>query len=112
MEIADVLRMETDVAVQLEKPQRPDVKAVRVGRLHIYPFASKQYAENYGLPKSLGDLRQHRIVYQKGSQIAEGALQRMLKIPNIEDIVALRTNTSTAPIPSKAQEAGSGTATV
>jgi DNA-binding transcriptional LysR family regulator len=96
MEIADVLRMETDVAVQLEKPQRPDVKAVRLGRLHIYPFASRQYAENYGLPKCLDDLRQHRIVYQKGSQIEEGALQRMLKIPNIENIVALRTNISTA----------------
>ena len=96
MEIADVLRMETDVAVQLEKPQRPDVKAVRLGRLHIYPFASRQYAESYGLPKCLDDLRQHRIVYQKGSQIEEGALQRMLKIPNIENIVALRTNISTA----------------
>ena len=32
MEVADVLRMEADVAVQLEKPDRPDVKAVRLGR--------------------------------------------------------------------------------
>lgn len=96
MEIADVLRMETDVSIQLEKPQHPDVKTVRLGRLHIYPFASKQYAENYGLPESLTDLSHHRIVYQKGTQIEEGALQRMLGIPSIESIVALRTNTSTA----------------
>jgi DNA-binding transcriptional LysR family regulator len=38
MEIADVLRMEADVAVQLEKPERPDVKVVRLGRMHIYPL--------------------------------------------------------------------------
>ena len=51
MEVADVLRMEADVAVQLEKPDRPDVKAVRLGRMHIYPFASRRYVEIYGLPK-------------------------------------------------------------
>ncbi len=88
--------METDVAVQLDKPQRPDVKALRLGRLHIYPFMSRQYAENYGVPRSRDDLKQHRIVYQRGSQIEEGALERILNIPNIESIVALRTNTSMA----------------
>src|SRR5882672_2904868 len=49
MEVADVLRMEADVAVQIEKPDRPDVKSVRLGRMHIYLFASKRYVETYGL---------------------------------------------------------------
>ena len=30
---------------------------VRLGRLHIYPFASKRYAETYGLPKTIEDMR-------------------------------------------------------
>ena len=34
MEVADVMRMETDVAIQLEKPSE-DAKSVRLGRLHI-----------------------------------------------------------------------------
>ncbi len=96
MEIADVLRMETDVAVQLEKPERLDVKAFRLGRMHIYPFASKRYAEIYGLPKSVNEIKQHRIVLQQGAQIRGGAVERMLKTPSIEGIVALRTNASTA----------------
>jgi DNA-binding transcriptional LysR family regulator len=45
MELVDVLRMEADVAVQLEKPDRLDVKAVRLGRMHIYPFASRRYID-------------------------------------------------------------------
>jgi DNA-binding transcriptional LysR family regulator len=45
MEVADVMRMEADVAIQLEKPSRPDAKSVRLGRMHIYPFASRDYVE-------------------------------------------------------------------
>lgn len=96
MEVADVLRMEADVAIQLEKPDRPDVKAVRLGRMHIYPFASQCYIDTYGLPKSLDDIGQHRLVHQKGPQVDEEATQRLMKVPSIEGIVALRTNASTA----------------
>jgi DNA-binding transcriptional LysR family regulator len=88
--------MEADVAVQLEKPERPDVKSVRLGRLHIYPFASRQYIQTYGLPTSLEDISKHRIVHQKGAQVQEDATQRLLNLPSIEGIVALRTNASIA----------------
>jgi DNA-binding transcriptional LysR family regulator len=94
MEVADVLRMEADVAVQLEKPDRPDVKTVRLGRMHIYPFASRGYIETYGLPKTRDELMHHRIVHQQGSQVEDGVVQRALGMPNIEGLVALRTNGS------------------
>ena len=96
MEVADVLRMETDVAVQLERPARPDAKSLRLGRLHIYPFASRQYVETYGLPASPADISKHRIIHQKGPQVEEDATQRALNVPSIEGIVALRTNASIA----------------
>jgi len=96
MEVADVLRMEADVAIQLEKPDRPDVKVVRLGRMHIYPFASQRYIDTYGLPKNVSEIGQHRLVHQKGPQVDEDATQRVLKVPSIEGIVALRTNASTA----------------
>jgi DNA-binding transcriptional LysR family regulator len=96
MEVADVMRMEADVAVQLEKPRRPDAKSVRLGRMHIYPFASRDYVETYGVPTSIDDLGQHRLIHQQGPQIDEDAVQRLLNLPSIESIVALRTNTSTA----------------
>ena len=96
MEVADVLRMEADVAVQLDKPDRLDVKAVRLGRLHVYLFASKRYAETYGLPKDVSEFKQHRLVHQQAPQVAEDELRRALDLPSIEGVMALRTNVSTA----------------
>jgi len=96
MEVADVLRMEADVAVQLEKPGRPDVKAVRLGRMHIYPFASREYINAYGIPTSREDLPRHRIVHQQGPQVEEDGTQRAIGMANIEGMVALRTNSSFA----------------
>jgi DNA-binding transcriptional LysR family regulator len=96
MEVADVLRMETDVAIQLEKPERLDVKAVRLGRLHIYPFASRRYIETFGVPKNREEFAQHRIVHQQGAQVVEDGMQRALEMPNIDGMVALRTNASFA----------------
>jgi DNA-binding transcriptional LysR family regulator len=96
MELADVLRMEADVAVQLTKPARADVKAARLGRMHIYPFAARSYADIYGLPKNLEDVSRHRFVDQRAPQIDENAAPRMLNMPDIEGIVALRTNSSAA----------------
>jgi DNA-binding transcriptional LysR family regulator len=96
MESADVLRMEADVAIQLTKPERPDLKVARIGRLHLYPFASRSYAEQYGLPATVADFANHRLVDQVGPQIEEGVLPRLLNLPSIEGIVMVRTNSSTA----------------
>lgn len=96
MDVADVLRMEADVAVQLEKPCKADVKSVKLGRLHIYPFASRRYVDAYGLPRSVEEITQHRIVHQQAPQVEDEAVPRLLNLPSIEGLVALRTNASTA----------------
>ena len=96
METADVMRMESDVAIQLEKPKRPGAKSVRLGRLHIYPFASRDYIETYGMPKSIDEVGRHRLIHQQAAQVDENVTQRALNLQSIEGIVALRTNTSTA----------------
>jgi DNA-binding transcriptional LysR family regulator len=94
LEVADILRMEADVAIQLEKPDRLEVKALRLGRMHFYPFASRRYIDTYGIPKTREDVKHHRLVHQKGPQVEEDGVQRALDIPNIEGLVALRTNAS------------------
>ena len=69
MRSADVLRLEADVAVQLEEPDNPDLMRVKIGRLHIMPFVSPSYVEIYGMPKDEDDIRQnHRIVLQDADQ--------------------------------------------
>ena len=49
------------------------------------------------MPKSLDEVRHHRLVHQQGAA-GRGRSSRsaLLNLPNIEGIVALRTNTSTA----------------
>lgn len=96
MELADVLRMETDVAIQLVEPHRPHMKMARLGRLHVYPFASRRYIDTYGRPASLSEVKNHRFLDLQGPQIEEGAAERVLNVPNIEDILALRTKSSVA----------------
>lgn len=96
MDVADVMHMEADVAIQLTKPDRADVKAARLGRMHIYPFAAKSYADIYGLPANLEEIKRHRFIDQRAPQIDEDAAPRILNMPSIEGIVALRTNSSTA----------------
>jgi DNA-binding transcriptional LysR family regulator len=91
---ADVLRMEADVAVQLTRPDRPDQVATRLGRLHIYPFASRGYLETYGVPRSPADLVKHRIVEQTGPQV--GTVAGVLGRAHVEDIVTMRTNAGAA----------------
>ncbi len=40
MDLRNLLRNEADVAIQLKKPENPDLVAVRLCHLHVYPFAS------------------------------------------------------------------------
>src|SRR6202043_1034750 len=69
MRSADVMRLEADLAVQLEHPDHPNLKRLKIGRLHIMPFVSPSYVEVYGMPKNADDIRQnHRIVIQDAEQ--------------------------------------------
>src|SRR6266705_4843866 len=69
MRSADVLRLEADVAVQLEEPDKPDLMRAKIGRLHVMPFVSQSYIDIYGMPKGEDDIRQnHRIVIRDADQ--------------------------------------------
>lgn len=93
---ADVHRLEADVSIQFARPENPDVKVVRLGRLHVYPFASKAYAERYGLPKRIEDMVNHRLVDQVGPQMLDGAWAHYLRLESVEGIVGIRSNASSA----------------
>src|SRR6266702_2989527 len=67
MEQAAVARLESDIAIQLEPPTNPDLIVAKLGRLHIYPFVSKDYENLYGVPATLADLTNHRIVKQSAA---------------------------------------------
>ncbi|TMJ31034.1 MAG: LysR family transcriptional regulator, partial [Alphaproteobacteria bacterium] len=93
---ADVLRMEADVAIQLTRPDRPDQVVTRLGRLHVYPFASRRYVETYGLPRNVDEMIRHRLVRQTGPQLDESAWPRFLGLADPEVLAVVRTNASAA----------------
>jgi DNA-binding transcriptional LysR family regulator len=109
MRSADVMRLEADIAVQLEHPDQPDLKRLKIGRLHIMPFVSPSYVEVYGMPKNADDIRQnHRIVIQDAEQTK--AKEMYAKYSDREQVgfVAMRNNVSTAHLWSIAKGAGIG----
>ena len=109
MRSADVLRMEADVAVQLEEPDKLDLKRIKIGRLHIMPFVSPSYVEIYGMPKGPDDIRQnHRVVLQDAEQTKGKEMYDKYAEREQLGFVAMRNNVSTAHLWSIAKGAGIG----
>jgi DNA-binding transcriptional LysR family regulator len=109
MRSADVLRLEADVAVQLQEPQNPDLKRIKIGRLHVVPFVSPSYVEIYGMPTDMDDLRQnHRVVIQDAEQTKGKEMYEKYGRREQLGFVAMRNNVSTAHLWSIAKGAGVG----
>src|SRR6202795_3416749 len=68
MRSADVSRHEADVAIHLSRPTAPDVKLVRLGRMHFVVFASQKERETHGAPQTPDELVKHRLVMQVADQ--------------------------------------------
>jgi DNA-binding transcriptional LysR family regulator len=109
MQSADVLRLEADAAVQLTKPTNPNLKMVKLGRLHSMPFAAPSYIETYGAPRTIEEGLKHRLVLQVADQTATLELfERTYPGVSQEGLVAMRTNVSSAHYWSVAKGAGIG----
>lgn len=80
MEQADVSRLEADIAIQFERPKNPDLIVTKLGRLHIYPFASESYQRTYGLPTSKEDWKNHRVIRQVAPQVDDSVYARIFEI--------------------------------
>jgi DNA-binding transcriptional LysR family regulator len=109
MRSADVLRLEADVAVQLEEPGNPNLKRVKIGRMHIMPFVSPAYVEIYGMPRDLDDLQQnHRMVIQEGEQTRGKEMYDRHAVREQLGFVAMRNNVSSAHVWAVSKGAGIG----
>jgi DNA-binding transcriptional LysR family regulator len=109
MKSADVLRLEADVAVQLIKPSAPDLKVVKLGRLHVMPFAGQSYVETFGIPRTREEFLKHRLVLQVADQTqTTETFERLFPGVVQQGLVAMRTNTSSAHIGAISQGVGIG----
>ena len=92
---ADLLRLEADIAVQLQRPEQPDLKVVKLGRLHMMLFAARSYLEIHGYPANVSDLTKHRLVVLS-SETGNWESAYRTALPGISptEIVVLRNNVS------------------
>ena len=109
MRSADVSRHEADVAIHLARPAALDVKLVRLGRMHLMLFASQNYIETHGVPRSLSDMAQHRLVLQMADEAAaKEAFESVFSGYAQRDLVVMKTNVSSANYWAVANGAGIG----
>ncbi len=71
MALADMRGFETDIALQVVEPVLPEVKRVRVGRLHMVLAAADSYIARHGKPKTLADLADHTFVFHSSPQSSD-----------------------------------------
>src|SRR5690242_14215877 len=109
MRSADVSRHEADVAIHLSQPPSLDAKLVRLGRMHLMFFASEAYIAAHGAPTSFIELTKHRLVLQSADQTATKELFESF-FPGFSqrDLLAMRTNVSSANYWAVANGAGVG----
>jgi DNA-binding transcriptional LysR family regulator len=108
MRPSDPARLEADIGVQISRPTNPELKAVRLGRMHAMPFASREYLQTYGRPRSIDEVKRHRIVEQLSPQLYNEKVGELFPDVPREGFVAVVTNTSTAHYWAVAKGAGLG----
>jgi len=109
MRSADVSRHEADVAIHLSRPSALDVKMVRLGRMHMNFFASQKYPETREAPRSLEEMRRHRLVLQVADEAAaKEAFESVFPGYAQRDLLVMKTNVSSANYWAVANGAGIG----
>jgi len=106
---ADVSRHEADIAIHLAQPVAPDVKVVRLGRVHLMFFASQKYIDIYGAPRTAAELVKHRLVMQVADKAAaKEAFESFFPGYSQRDLLVMKTNVSSANYCAIANGAGIG----
>jgi DNA-binding transcriptional LysR family regulator len=71
MSITNMRRFETDLALQVVEPVMPEIKRLKVGRLHLMLAAAPSYIEKNGEPKSLAELKNHKFIFHTNPQFSD-----------------------------------------
>jgi len=82
-----------DLSIHFLAPTDPDLLSTRLGTLHFIPYASPDYLKEYGKPKTVADLKGHRLLDQIIYLVDKGSW--VTRLPGVEpDRTKLFTNSS------------------
>lgn len=70
--VLDLPMREADVALRMKEPSQADLIRKRLMTVHMRLYATREYLDKHGEPKSFADLKDHRVIYQDrtGTQVA------------------------------------------
>ncbi len=108
MGFVDLARDEADIAIQLQRPSDLDMKAVRLGKLHLCFYMAEGYRRRYGMPMTPAELKAHRLILQGADQLDTQVLLDVAGIERLEGRIAFTTNTSSVHYMLIAKGAGIG----
>jgi DNA-binding transcriptional LysR family regulator len=96
MQRVDIIGGDFDIAVQLEATAETRALSLRIGTLHLMPFASDRYLRTAGTPKSVDDWPNHRLVWQEADQVASHLLPYFVGTAAPGKLIGITTNSSSA----------------
>jgi DNA-binding transcriptional LysR family regulator len=99
---------EADIWLTFEQPTRQDLIVSKLATLHFLPFASPAYVQQNGLPKTVDDLKTHRIVEHCGAGVRSELLDYLIGSDRPNGLLSLRTNSSLAQLWAVAEGEGIG----
>lgn len=108
MRLPDLSRLESDVAIQFEKPEDETLVCRKIATIHLLVFASHDYLEKYGSPETYADLPKHRFVHLVANQIPHHMLSERVKSDPQLEFARVITNTSSSQALAIADGAGVG----
>ena len=104
----DVLRMECDIGLQCQRPTASGAIMRRLGRLHLLPFATRDYLEARGTPHLEGDVSAHSFVMLETSPVGADELEAFGARATAEGASILRTPSGAAQLWAVASGSGIG----
>ncbi|AOH85649.1 LysR family transcriptional regulator [Sphingomonas panacis] len=107
MQRVDLDSGDFDLAVQLDNPADDEkLTTLRLGTLHVMPFASETYLRHAGVPQSVDDWPKHKLVWQEADQVASDLLPYFVGTSEPNGLIGITTNNSSAHF--RAVSAGAG----
>ncbi|MBU8542140.1 MULTISPECIES: LysR family transcriptional regulator [Roseomonadaceae] len=76
-QVENLLRRDADIAIRFARPEQPDLVARQVGTMELGFFAAESYLTRYGVPETLAELRNHRMVGFDRDPFARRAAERL-----------------------------------
>lgn len=90
--LLDLPMREADVAIRMKEPSQADLIRRRLMTINMRLYASQRYVERRGMPASIEDLRDHRLISQNATsaQVSAGAtLVRELMTQDIGNVLTV-----------------------